>query len=135
MPNDVIHITEDAVIDALKKAVVEYGADWEDPNLGSCVNVYDWDRDGGPTLVTRRCIAAEALSQLGVPDGLLLDNNDSDIRDTLEYLPPDHYHWVEGAYLLLEKAQSLQDKGTPWGQVLEDVIQYRADGMSAQEFV
>lgn len=114
-----IHVTEQMARQALEQAVLQYGPDWVDPNSGEaamCQNVYDYEGEDG--LETRRCIAAQAFNNLGVPDGVINKLPGSVTED----IPALEHHGIGefdyDAAELLRIAQERQDDGTPWGRCI-----------------
>jgi hypothetical protein len=112
-------ITAEQTIAAIIAAVEEYGPNWIDPNAGgtypvSCRNVYSTEE--GP----RMCIGAKAAAILGadIQSMSLSSVNNGPIGLTVHAVGLD----VDGdSLMLLTRAQSLQDKGSTWGEVLADV--------------
>lgn len=104
--------SEDDAIRGLTLAVRKYGVDHVDPNAeyGICKNVYQ-DEEGN----TGRCIAAEALFQLGVSDETLRKfNNDSVDRLTRGNSGQLVDIGFDAVDILLS-AQGTQDAGHCWG--------------------
>jgi hypothetical protein len=108
-------ITADQTMDAIIAAVEEYGPNWVDPNAGSiCLNVYSTKE--GP----RMCIGAKAAAILGgnIESMSVSSINGGPIGLTVHAVGLD----VDvDSLMLLSRAQSLQDKGSTWGEVLADV--------------
>jgi hypothetical protein len=99
----------------LHAAVEAYGPDWVDPNsqaAGACSNTYELDG------VKCHCIAAWVLTNHGYD----LTGIERNLSQTINLLDQTQAGWKavmqDDAYVLLRHAQSLQDRGTPWGTVV-----------------
>lgn len=110
-------ITEEQVKNALQQAVNDYGPDYVDPHsddFDGCMNVSHHD-DGSAF----RCIAAEVLHILGVSDFDLATYNRHSIVGTTTSLEID----IEPRALnLLGDAQTRQDRGQLWGQIVGGLL-------------
>jgi hypothetical protein len=111
-------ITADQTMDAIIAAVEEYGPNWVDPNAGSiCLNVYSTPEG------QRMCIGAKAASILGgnIESMSVSSINGGPISLTVDVAGLN----VDGdSLMLLSRAQSMQDKGSTWGEVLSDVKEF-----------
>jgi hypothetical protein len=111
-------MTVEDVTRLLHAAVDAYGADWVDPNAtsGGCTNTYMIGD------LTCHCIAGWVLTNHG--HDLTFINGD--LSNSLNQLgiPIGRSPGAmsEEAYGLLDYAQDLQDKGTPWGEVVTQAL-------------
>lgn len=116
-------LTESLAIEYLRRAVAEYGAEYVDPNAADgelCQNVYR--NDAGE--VAGRCIAAQVLSYHGIDDETLQGYNDYAIDNVIEKL---ELSVEAGAEMVLSKAQTWQDRGEPWGTIVQDLCEEAVD--------
>jgi hypothetical protein len=110
-------MTVEDVTRLLHAAVEAYGADWVDPNAGSrlgCKNTYELDG------VTRHCLAGWVVTN----HGYHITGVQGGLYDVISSLIGEHIHGVMsvGAYDILFKCQKLQDRGTPWGEVVTQAL-------------
>lgn len=117
-----MHITEDAALDALRRAVESRGADYKDPNWATSVDGgCRYERDGGPS-----CIVGTALFYLGVlPEVLhamdlafdpVINGDGSAVLQT-------YGHTLEGeAVERFATAQHEQDSGHTWGHAYDAAL-------------
>jgi hypothetical protein len=117
-------ITVHTVKILMKKAVDAYGREWVDPNAGThpddtgtvCLNTYTYEG--------RKCHCL--IGWILTEHGYDLDDITGGVSRTVMKLAGTGY-WAdkvitEEALSYLEAAQKLQDKGTPWGQVYDEVV-------------
>jgi hypothetical protein len=114
----------------LHAAVEAYGADWVDPNAvdDACMNTYVLDGK------TRHCIVGWVLTNHGYD--LTHISNGTQASAALYRLHASVY--AKGAsrfdtVMLLEKAQNLQDLGTPWGEVVTQALHTHKNPAKSEE--
>lgn len=112
--------TKDEVVRALRQAVADYGPDWVDPNAegAGCTNIYTHNGE------VRRCIAAQALHNLGVSDDRL--DGQGDVLSTYHALRWLDFHGEpsgdRAAFDALAAAQAEQEFGATWGTALASAL-------------